>query len=177
MKKPRGVNWMILGPGLAAIALLVALLASGFGTDPHALPSMLEGRQAPPFAGHTMQGEAVSLAGLAGTPVILNFWSTWCQPCRLEHPYLQDNARAFPDVRFYGVLYGDDPTKAKKFLQHNDSAYPTILDPSGRIAIEYGVAGVPETFFIDRRGKILHKFSGPLPPDILQGYIAELRAP
>ncbi len=177
MSKSRGVNWRILGPGLALVALLLAILASGFGNDPHALPSMLEGKPAPMFAQDTLTGQRVDLGKLKGTPVILNFWSTWCQPCRIEHPWLQENARAFPDVQFYGVLYGDTEANALRYLKAHDSAYPTIVDPEGRLAIEYGVAGVPETFFIDRQGQIRHKVSGPVSPDVLQRYIAELRAP
>ena len=177
MSKGTRVNWMIVAIGAAIVLPLVAVLASGFNKDPHALPSMLEGRVAPPFALHTLEGAPVDLPSLAGTPVILNFWSTWCQPCRFEHPYLQESARAFPDVRFFGILYGDEAEKARRYLRQQGSAYPTLDDPGGRVAIEYGVAGVPETFFIDRHGKILHKFSGPLPPDVIRAYVAELRAP
>jgi cytochrome c biogenesis protein CcmG, thiol:disulfide interchange protein DsbE len=175
--RPRRVNWAILGPGIALVAILVAILASGFGNDPHAVPSMLEGRGAPQFTTQTLDDAKVDLASLRGSPVVLNFWSTWCQPCRLEHPYLQAAARAFPDVKFFGVLYSDDPAKARRYLQQNDSAYPILLDPGGRMAIDYGVTGVPETFFIDKEGRIRHKFNGPLPPDVLQTYITELRAP
>jgi cytochrome c biogenesis protein CcmG/thiol:disulfide interchange protein DsbE len=177
VKRRSRVNWTVVAIGAAIVVPLVAILYSGFGNDPHALPSMLEGRAAPTFSVKTLDGQDVGLQGLAGTPVVLNFWSTWCQPCKIEHPWLQESARAFPDVHFYGVLYGDEPAKAKVFLKRNGSAYPTLEDPGGRMAIEYGVAGVPESFFIDRQGVIRHKFSGPIPPDLLQSYIAELRAP
>jgi cytochrome c biogenesis protein CcmG/thiol:disulfide interchange protein DsbE len=171
------VNWKMLGVGLALVAGLVALFASGFGKDPRAIPSMLEGRPATLFAVEDLDGAPVSLEALRGTPVILNFWSTWCQPCKIEHPFLQDAARAFPDVKFYGVLYGDEPQKARRFLQQQGSAYPILVDPGGRMAIDYGVTGVPETFFIDRNGVIAAKFSGPVPPDELQRLIGVLRKP
>ncbi len=168
------VNWPILLVGGSVVLGLVLLLSSGFGKDPHAIPSMLEGRPAVDFALEDLDGNRVSLESLRGTPVILNFWSTWCQPCKIEHPYFQDAARAFPQVNFYGMLYGDEPEKARRFLKQSRSAYPTLFDPGNRIAIDYGVTGVPETFFIDREGKIAKKVSGIVPPDLLQEMIRRM---
>lgn len=169
-----GVKWPILVAGVAVVVGLVVLLNSGFGKDPHAVPSMLEGRPAVAFDLEDLDGRPVSLAGLRGTPLILNFWSTWCQPCKIEHPYFQDAARAFPGVRFFGMLYGDEPEKARRFLQQSHAAYPTLFDPKDRVAIDYGVTGVPETFFIDRQGIIVKKVSGVVPPDLLQEMIERL---
>jgi cytochrome c biogenesis protein CcmG/thiol:disulfide interchange protein DsbE len=171
------VNWPALVGGSLVVALLIALFASGFGKDPHRIPSVLVGRAAPPFALTTLDGAPVSTEQLRGRPVIVNFWSTWCQPCKLEHPYLQDAARAFPDVVFLGVLYGDEPEKARRYLRQVGSAYPTVADPGGRMAIDYGVTGVPETFFITADGTILEKVNGAVPPDLLQSLVARLRAP
>lgn len=171
------VKWPILLVGGGLVLALVLLLSSGFGKDPHAIPSMLEGRSAVSFSLVDLDGNPVSLEGLRGTPVILNFWSTWCQPCKIEHPYFQDAARAFPQVKFYGMLYGDEPEKAKRFLRQTHSAYPTLVDPGGRVAIDYGVTGVPETFFIDREGRIVKKVSGVVPPDLLQEMILRMTAP
>jgi cytochrome c biogenesis protein CcmG/thiol:disulfide interchange protein DsbE len=162
---------------LVGIAILVGILASGFGKDPHAMPSMLEGRPAPAFALVDLDGNPVTSATLKGTPYILNFWSTWCGPCKEEHPYLQDAARAFPGVKFYGVLYSDDPVKARRFLANQGTAYPTLVDSTDRIAVDYGVTGVPETFFVDKSGTILHKQVGPVPPDVLQAEIEQLGHP
>ena len=103
------VKWPILLVGGGFVAGLVSLLYSGFGKDPHAVPSMLEGRPAVAFDLVDLNGTRVTLQSLRGTPVILNFWSTWCQPCKIEHPYFQDAARAFPGVKFFGMLYGDEP--------------------------------------------------------------------
>ena len=158
----RRVNVPILVGGLALAVALVALLASGFGRDPHALPSMLESHPAPPFALVDLDGKPWDLASLRGRPVVLNFWSTWCQPCKLEHPLLQEAARATPEVVWLGVLYGDEPEKARRFLASGGSTYPTLVDPEGRVAIDYGVTGVPETFFVDADGVILRKVTGPL---------------
>ena len=171
------VNWPILVVGGSLVLGLVLLLYSGFGKDPHAIPSMLEGRPAVGFALKDLDGNPVSLESLRGTPVILNFWSTWCQPCKIEHPYFQDAARAFPGVKFYGMLYGDDPQKARRFLKQSQSAYPTLYDPTNRVSIDYGVTGVPETFFIDREGMIVKKVSGVVAPDVLQQMIQRLEQP
>jgi len=152
------------------VGVLVSVLAAPIwkGTDPHALPSVLEGRVAPGFALKTLEGEDVDLASLAGKPLVLNFWATWCQPCALEHPNLMAGARRNPGVVFLGVLYGDTPEKAKRYLARAGSAYPTLVDPGQRTAMDYGVGGVPETFFIDRGGRIVKKLAQPLSAAELQ---------
>lgn len=157
------VNWKILLGGLILIAPLLWVLYSGFGKDPHALPSTMEGRPAPAFALVDLDGASVSLESLRGRPVVLNFWATWCAPCAVEHPVLLEGARAYAgDVAFYGVLYGDKAEAARTFLAARGAAYPTLVDEDQSTAIDYGVAGVPETFFIDKEGKIAKKVSGPL---------------
>lgn len=156
------VNLWVLGVGLSLVLVLVAILFSGFGKDPRAVPSVLDGRVAPPWTLADFEGQHVSLDGLRGTPVVLNFWSTWCGPCKYEHPILQEAQARNPDVRFLGVLYSDEPDKARRYLRGAGSAYPNLVDEGNRVAIDYGVAGVPETFFIDREGVIKHKFVGPL---------------
>lgn len=157
-----GTNWKVLGFGLVMIMALVWVLASGFGKDPHALPSVLEGRPAPTFTLQDLDGNTVSLSDFAGQPVVLNFWASWCSPCAYEHPFLIEAAEAFPDVRFLGLLYGDTEEAARTFLRHRGSAYPTLQDPAQRVAIDYGVAGVPETFFVDAEGMIVTKITGPV---------------
>jgi len=169
------INYAVLGGGLLLVVPLVAILASGFGNDPRALPDTMTGKPAPPFELVTNEGETVSLASLKGKPVVLNFWSTWCQPCKLEHPYLQQAAVYNPDVAFYGVLYSDDPRKAKIYLAREGSTYPVLLTETDRLAIEYGVTGVPETFFIDKDGIIVHKEAGPLSPPRLNEMLAKVR--
>jgi len=171
------VNWRVLGPGLLGIGLLVLVLAAPIlkGTDPHALPSVLEGRIAPNFSLKTLNGEPVDLASLKGRPVVLNFWATWCQPCALEHPNLLEGSRRNPEVTFLGVLYGDEPAKAKRYLARAGSAYPTLVDPGQRIAMDYGVGGVPETFFIDRDGQIVKKLAQPLSAMELEKWLEAIR--
>jgi cytochrome c biogenesis protein CcmG/thiol:disulfide interchange protein DsbE len=170
------VNRKVLITGGVAALLLLALLYSGLGTDPHQLKSALVGRQAPSFALKEVgTGRVVSLAGYRGKPIIINFWATWCVPCHQENPVLVAAARdAGQQVQFLGVVFEDDESKITQFLRENGSGYPTVMDEQGRTAIAYGVGGVPETFFVDASGKIVAKFEGPLSPDTLAAYLSKL---
>ena len=169
-----GFNWKVLGAGLAVVAPLVVVLASGFGRTPQGVSDALTDRPAPDFSLQTLTGEAVRLGASSG-PVVLNFWATWCQPCLLEHDHLQRASQAYTGrgVRFYGVLYQDEVAKVKPFLAKHGSSYPTLIDPDGRTSIDYGVAGVPETFVIRADGTIAEKFTGP----VSFGQLAEVLEP
>jgi cytochrome c biogenesis protein CcmG/thiol:disulfide interchange protein DsbE len=160
------VNWKVLVGGLAATVPIVAILATGFGTDPRGVSNALEGRTAPVFSMTVLaeDGRKVDLADLRGKPVVLNFWSTWCQPCKIEHPHLVQAAKAYGPrgVEFYGVLFSDEPENAERFLKREGHAFPVLYDPAQRVAIDYGVTGVPETFFISPDGQIVRKVSGPV---------------
>lgn len=171
------VNVPVLIGGLLVTAVLVLMLASGFGHDPRAVPKALEGRVAPAFSLATTDGGTVSLAELRGKPVIINFWSTWCQPCRQEHPLLLTAPAAFPDVVFLGVVYADEPAKVRAYLKTGGQAYPHLIDPGGRVSIDYGVAGVPETYFVDVNGKVVHKEAGPIYPELLETLVPRMRKP
>ena len=160
------VNWKVLAAGLLITAPLVVILATGFGTDPRGVSNALEGREAPVFSMTVLgsDGQKVDLADLRGKPVVLNFWSTWCQPCKIEHPHLVKAAETYgpQGVAFYGVLFSDDPENAARFLNREGHAFPVLYDPAQRVAIDYGVSGVPETFFISPEGRITRKVSGPV---------------
>ena len=122
----------------------------------------------------------ISLESLRGKPVVMNFWATWCVPCYQEHPALVGAARALgKDVQFLGVVYEDDEARVGAFLEKRGSAYPSLLDDGGRTAIAYGVAGVPETFFIDAAGRVVEKYVGPLDPETIARLVAKAsgRAP
>jgi cytochrome c biogenesis protein CcmG/thiol:disulfide interchange protein DsbE len=168
-------NLPLLVGGLVAAALFVALLATGFGRDPRAVPSVLVGKPAPAFDLVDLEGKAFSLESLKGTPLMLNFWSTWCGPCKYEHPLLLEGQKRFPGVRFLGVVYNDQPAAIRRYLAREGQQYPHLLDPTGRTSIDYGVAGVPESFFIDRQGRITHKEAGPLSWERLVAEIEKIR--
>ena len=143
-------------------ALLVALLAAGLTLDPARVPSPLIGRPMPPFEAATVRDPArvVAEAQLAG-PALVNVWASWCAACRDEHALLL--ALAADRVPVYGVNYKDRRADAVAWLQRLGDPYVfSIADESGRIGVDWGVYGVPETFVIDGAGVIRHKHVGPL---------------
>ncbi len=163
------MNRRVLVAGLLVVLPLLALLVLNLGRDPHAVDSPLIGQPAPPFTLTPVGGGApVSLAGLRGRPVVINFWATWCVPCYQEHPVLVQTARALgSQVQFLGIIYDDEDARVQAFLAEKGSAYPSLTDAGGKTAIAYGVYGVPETYFVDPVGKIVAKYVGPLGADTL----------
>jgi len=158
------MKWKITLALSAVCAALVIVLAKGFGRDPHEVPFMLRGQPAPAFALKTLQtGEVVSLEKLRGKPVVLNFWSTWCGPCRMEHPVLDWAFREYgTQAHFLGAVFEDTEENALGYIARAGSPYPQLVDPKSQMAVDYGVAGVPETYFIDAEGIIRDKFVGPI---------------
>src|SRR5947199_6212229 len=164
------MNRTVLFVGLFIAAAIIGVLFVGLGKNPQQIESPLVGRPAPPFALREVgSGKTIELAQLRGRPVVLNFWATWCGPCYEEHPTLVANARTLqPTVQFLGVVFQDTEDKIQKFLNDRGNAYPTVVDDAGKTAIAYGVGGVPETFFLNKDGKVVAKFEGPIDPDSLQ---------
>ena len=157
-----------------AIAALFALqLYSG---DPTKLPSVLIDKKVPQFdlkalAGLERDGQAVpgfSSEELAtGEVTVVNVWASWCVPCRLEHPYVAELAR-HPGSRGYGLNHKDKTGNALKFLSQLGNPFAAVgVDDSGRVAIDWGVYGVPETFIVDGGGTIRYKHVGPINPEVL----------
>ena len=161
------MNFKVLAAGLAVAASLLGVLAANLGRDPHVVESPLVGRPAPPFSLVPVGGGA-PLTVPAGRPVVLNFWASWCMPCFEEHPVLVRAASDLgSEVQFLGVVYEDEEKRIGDYLRRQGTAYPNLLDPDAKTAIAYGVFGVPESFFIDRQGKIVAKHVGPLDPETL----------
>jgi cytochrome c biogenesis protein CcmG/thiol:disulfide interchange protein DsbE len=169
------MNRTVLIVGVAIALALIAVLFLGLGNDPQRIKSPLIGHPAPPFALKAVgSGETIDLDRLRGRPVVVNFWATWCVPCYQEHPVLVDNARLIgANVQFLGVVFNDSEEKINGFLRQRGSSYPTVLDAQGKTAIAYGVGGVPETFFINRQGVIVAKFTGPMTTEVLQANLAK----
>jgi cytochrome c biogenesis protein CcmG, thiol:disulfide interchange protein DsbE len=121
-------------------------------------------RQAPNFTITSFSGQSLSLAQFRGKTVIVNFWASWCPPCRDEAPVLAQLAQtADPNqLVVLGIDVWDNDADAQSFLQQHGLTYPNGPDKNGAIAIDYGVSGVPETFFISPEGKLLGKYPGPL---------------
>lgn len=156
----------------------LALLLFSLTRNPRDLPSTLIGRPAPPFELTTLDGKKASLSQTQGDPLVLNFWSTWCGPCVGEHQLIRQAMKQYGNsqVTFYSILYEDTVENARAFLTRFGEAAPILLDADLRTAIDYGVSGVPETFFIDRNGIVLYKQSGMLRSEILFGQIERLLA-
>ena len=152
------------------------LLFTGLGSDPRVIPSPLVGHALPSFAATTLEGTAFSSAQLAGKAAIVNVWASWCPPCVEEHPVLVDAAAAHPDdLAMVGVVYQDTADGARAFLaRYGDGGWPNLLDPSGQIAIELGVTGPPETFFVDAQGIVRARHVGPLTADEMATQLATL---
>jgi cytochrome c biogenesis protein CcmG/thiol:disulfide interchange protein DsbE len=159
------MNWKRSLIGLAIALPIIALLVNGLRQNPRALPSTMPGKDAPTFALPMLEADdTIRLADHRGEVVVLNFWASWCLPCRVEHPDLLQAARLYQarGVRFYGLLYNDIPRNALAWLDELGSVYPSLLDDGTRTAIDYGVTAVPETFVIDRSGKVRFKKVGPV---------------
>lgn len=144
---------------LILIGGLVFILGRAFGTNPHSVPFKLVGKKAPNFTIKRLDtDELVSLSSFAGKPVVLNFWATWCGPCKVEHPVLDWAASEYGDeVVFLGIVFEDTEANTKRFLKENGWSFPQLFDPRSTVAVDYGVSGVPETYFINRDGIIVKK--------------------
>ncbi|WP_410498610.1 DsbE family thiol:disulfide interchange protein [Chitinibacter sp. S2-10] len=158
-------------PLLLFIALAV-LLAVGLRLNPRDIPSPLIGKPAPVFTLDRLdQPESFSTAQLKGQPWVLNVWASWCSACVVEHPVLNawKNKLGAPLV---GMAYKDLDTDAKKWLADRGNPYSAVIaDREGRVAIDFGVYGVPETFVIDGKGIIVLKHTGPVSDEVFSDKI------
>ena len=169
--------WRRLIVTLAIIVPLIGILAYGFYRDPRYIPSPMVGRSAPSFALTLFDGSKLSLGELRGKVVFLNFWASWCPPCRAEARELEAAWKKLKDkdVVFLGVAIQDTEENARTFVKEFAVTYPQGMDSSGRIAVDYGVWGIPETFFIDAEGRITYKHVGGISPAIIIAKVGEAR--
>ncbi len=154
---------MIAVPLLAFVAVAVMFWLGMARENPDELPSVLTGKQAPGVA-LTRLGEAPPFDGADlrdGEIALVNFWASWCVPCRVEHPNLEKLAGE--GVTIYGVNYKDKPADALGFLDELGNPFAAIgADEQGKMGLEWGVYGVPETFLIDGQGRIVMRHAGPI---------------
>ncbi|MGH7501596.1 MAG: TlpA family protein disulfide reductase [Longimicrobiales bacterium] len=177
------MNWRRSLIGLVVAVSLVGVLAFGLTRDPSRIISPLPGRDAPDFALPLMDPtevlDSVRLAHMRGDVVVLNFWASWCLECRYEHEDLSLAALHYAGqpVRFFGVVYEDTPNNARRWIEAmGGQEYPSLLDPGSKTAVNYGLFGVPETFVIDRHGKVVHKQVGVVTERLLRSVIDPLLA-
>ena len=161
---------------LGVFVLLVALLAVGLTLNPREVPSPLIDRPAPAFNLPQLQKPdlAFSQKDMQGQVWLLNVWASWCVACREEHPVLVELARSRV-VPVIGLNYKDKPDEGKAWLkQFGDPYVLSVADTEGRVGIDFGVYGVPETFLIDKQGVIRYKQIGPVTPGLLEQKILPL---
>lgn len=164
-RRPAGLakKLVFILPAALFVALVIAF-ASGLTRDPRLLPSALIGRPAPDFAlpGLFDKAQGLSRADLAGHVSLINFFASWCVPCRQEQPVLMALSRR-PGVVIDGIAYKDKPEDARRLIVQSGNPYRRIgVDSSGRTAIDFGVYGVPETYLVDPSGEIRYRQVGPL---------------
>ena len=171
---------LFLAP-LAVFAAIAVNFALGLNRDPAFVPSMLIDRPVPPFSLPPIEGrtDGLSSADLEGEVSLINVFASWCVSCRVEHPVLMEISRegAAP---LYGLNWKDKPGDGARWLARFGDPYARIGDDAdGRVAIDFGVTGAPETFVIDKRGRVRHKHVGPISRetwrDILRPMIEELK--
>ena len=162
---PRRSRWRTVVLVTVPLAAFALLLATSLGRDPRALPSELVGEPAPVFALPNLEGGGtIDMADLRGQVVVVNFWASWCQECRDEHPALDAAWDRYRErgVVVVGVLFEDTIEDGLTFADEMGTDWPLVDDPGSRTAIAYGVFGVPETFVISPDGIVTAKRVGPV---------------
>jgi cytochrome c biogenesis protein CcmG/thiol:disulfide interchange protein DsbE len=170
---PRFVRYLV--PLLLFLAM-AGLLYRGLSLNPREVPSPLIGKPAPAFSLARLKSpeSTISHTDLQGDVLLLNVWATWCSACRAEHSVLMELARS-GKVAMYGLNYKDERDKALRWLKRFGDPYvANAFDQDGRVAIDWGVYGAPETFVIDSRGVIRHKHIGPLTTEVVRDEILPL---
>jgi len=172
---PRWLRYSIV----AGIAALVVVLMLAFRFDPRDIRTGTVGKPAAQFTAEKLDGTGtLSLSDYAGKVVVLNFFASWCPPCKVENPALVRVWERYrtSDVVLIGVVFNDATEKAREYVRTNGVTWPTVQDAGGRIAFAYGVHGPPETYFIGRDGIIAGRHIGEITEQVLVTGIDELRA-
>ena len=154
---------LLAGVGVA-VAVIVALLATGLGRDPSVIASPLVGRTAPNFTLPQLDGPPVTLSRLRGQVVVINFWASWCTECHVEQAALDQVWQQFQDsgVVVIGVNFQDTAGAARSYVSTADVTYPVVEDSDSSTALAYGLRGVPETFVVNESGRIVDHVIGPV---------------
>lgn len=166
----RRLNLLMILPPLVFLLFATAAYVALKRDNPEELPSALVGQPAPGLArAVALRGDPAPTAADLTAPGVklVNFWASWCGPCRAEHPVL--SALAAEGVPVIGIDYKDDPEKARGFLAELGDPYLKIgADESGRTGLDWGIYGVPETFVVDGAGNVVMRYPGPLDPQALE---------
>lgn len=163
------------------LAAVITVLAVSFRRDPRDIRSAAVGKPAPAFTLELLNGQGqLSLADYRGRVVIVNFWASWCVPCKQENPALAavwERYRASADFVMIGIVYQDSVDAAREYTRRMGNAWQSVLDPDGRTAFAYGVYGIPETFFITPDGQVAGRHVGAIDQTTLVNGIEAIRRP
>ena len=168
-----------------AIALVASVLVGCTAvTGGSPAPSVVEvgggpvriGSPAPVFRLDDLGGHPVSLGGYAGRPVVVNFWASWCIPCRQEFPMYRQARQTYgaKGLEILSIVYKDSVDAARGFMNTEGATWPALVDPNGSVAQAYGIVGIPDSFFVDRNGIVRAISYGPPPADMLPSYLAKI---
>lgn len=175
---------LLAGGGLAACSTdagsVDATGGGGYGFVQQApgqdFVAVADRREPPTLAGETLAGDQLDIASLRGRPVVLNFWASWCAPCRAETPGLVTLAADNPDVAFVGVNSKDEPSSGRAFARDYKVTYPSISDRIGTLSAGWPISiGLPSTVILDDQGRIAARFTGGVVPEELTAVLARLR--
>lgn len=158
---------ILIGPDRVQSQLTVALL-------PRRIPAPAIGHPAPDFVLESLSGNTVHLSELQGHPILLNFWATWCGPCRQEMPLLAKYHQSQPDLVMLAVNAGEDRDQVKAFADEFGLMFDVLLDPEGRIQSLYDIRGYPTTFFLDEKGIVRAVVMGALDETSLPRYLEKV---
>lgn len=177
-RRPRTALWVALAVGVTLL-LLIGVLATRKPAAATLARSPLVGKPAPVIAGETLEGSRFDSTRFRGRFVVVNFFNSWCVPCRNEHPQLLQFAARHQgptDPVLVGVIRDDDPDAVREFRQREGGDWPALDDPGGRIGLAYGVRGQPETFVIDPNGVVVARYISEITADGLDALLAKMGA-
>ena len=180
-QRRRRKTWLTVAGVVLGAAVLAFVFSSGFGVDPRLVNSPLVGEPLPHLTLPYLERDGdLDTDELQGEVLVLNFWASWCFPCRLEHEALTTASAVYEDrgVHFVGILHQDDEASAVAFLDEfgRGANYSYVMDPDSRAAVNLGLFGVPETYFVDSSGIIRARIQGEVTPASLVDTIEDILA-